>query len=185
MFINPKVAIKEGWVTGIQNEEVQIQPNAIDFTLDRLFAINNNTFHISEDAKQMRGGFEIQPAGRPGNEQYWSLEANSVYDGMSGMHVKLPSGIAAMLIIRSTFNRNGIFLTSGLYDSGFEGHLGFAIHNRSGPAIIVPGTRIGQVIFVESENALMYAGGWSHKEGTHYTEKKASPYDASVVRGKK
>jgi deoxycytidine triphosphate deaminase len=171
MFINPKIAIENGWVSGIVSEEKQVQPNAIDFTLDRLFSINPTSFHISEGGKKMRGGDEIQPVlDRRENIDYWRLDSNSVYDGMSNIYVDIPDGVAAMLIIRSTFNRNGIFLTSGLYDSGFKGHIGFAIHNRSVQAFISPGTRIGQIIFVESENALQYAGGWNHAEGTHHSE---------------
>lgn len=172
MFISPEVALKEGWITGIVDEEKQIQPNAIDFTLDRLFTIHDsNTFAISEDGKYMRGGKEYDAiTDRRSGKLFFNLDSRRTYDAMSDVYVTLPEGVAAMLIIRSTFNRNGIFLTSGLYDSGFKGHLGFAIHNQSGPAKIAKGTRIGQVIFVHSENATMYAGGWNHEQGTHYTD---------------
>ena len=174
MFINPKTAVENGWVSGIVNPDVQIQPNAIDFTLDQLFTISDDSFIIGEDGKQMRGGERTLPTGSwNGTEvrDYWVLGGNKVYDGMSDVYVDLPEGVAAMLIIRSTFNRNGMFLTSGLYDSGFKGHLGFAIHNRSkGVALIEPHTRVGQVIFVASDSAGMYAGGWNHEQGTHYSE---------------
>lgn len=173
MFINPQIAIDNGWITGIKDVEKQTQPNAIDFTLDHLFSINrNNTFMISEENKQMRGGSKIEPlAGSPYKvcEPYWLIEENSVYDGMSDVYVTLPEGVAAMLIVRSTFNRNGMFITSGLYDSGFEGNIGFAIHNRAGRARIVTGTRIGQIIFVESSSAGLYAGQYNTEEGQHWS----------------
>lgn len=179
MFINPRTAIQEGWirhpdVTTINewNERKFISPNAIDFTLDRLFNITFTSFHISEEGKQMRGGEEVVPiTPRNGEPDYWKLNANSVYDGMSNIYVKLPEGVAAQLIIRSTFNRNGIFLTSGLYDSSFCGNIGFAIHNRSAEAYITPGTRIGQIIFVTSDSAGAYAGGYNTSEGQHWSEK--------------
>jgi deoxycytidine triphosphate deaminase len=176
MFINPKIVIENGWVTFPDNDptmkSICTQPNAIDFTLDRVFTINKqNTFIISEKGKKMRGGDEIEPVpDRSTGDLYWNLYKDAVFDGMSNMYVSVPDGVAAYLIIRSTFNRNGIFITSGLYDAGFQGHIGFAIHNRSGEAKIGVGTRIGQIIFVESENALMYSGGWNHEKGTHYTE---------------
>lgn len=173
MFINPKTAIENGWVTGISSVDVQVQPNAIDFTLDKLFTINNMTFVVGEDHKQMRGGEPLEATTAwNGTEtrEYWRLNPNSVHDGMSNMYVNLPEGVAAMLIIRSTFNRNGLFLTSGLYDSGYVGHLGFAVHNRGGIALIEPHTRVGQVIFVSSDSAGLYAGGWNHERGTHYSE---------------
>jgi len=172
MFIKPTVAIDNGWIKGDFTED-NIQPNAIDFTLDKLFTIDENSiFRIDENSKLMRGGDEVNPINdvRFGRD-YWHLNAHTSYDGMSDFYVDIPEGVAAMLIIRSTFNRNGIFITSGLYDSGFQGHCGFAIHNNSGVAQIAPKTRIGQIIFVESESAKMYNGGYNHESGSHYSEK--------------
>lgn len=179
MFISPKTAIEEGWIrhpdaTTIDewNNQKFISPNAIDFTLDRLFNISYTPFHISEEGKKMRGGEEITPIvpRAESSPNYWKLDADTVYDGMSNAYLNIPEGVAAMLIVRSTFNRNGIFITSGLWDSGYVGHVGFAIHNRSAEAYITPGTRVGQIIFVSSDNAGVYAGGWNHAEGTHHSE---------------
>lgn len=172
MFINPNTAIENGWITGITDPEKQIQPNAIDFTLDKLYSISDNLFVISEEGgKQMRGGSEMAPVpDRASGINFWTLQAGRVYDGMSNISVDLPEGVAAMLIVRSTFNRNGIFLTSGLYDSGYKGHIGFAIHNRSDIARVGVGTRIGQIKFVASDSAGMYAGGYNHEAGSHWSE---------------
>lgn len=187
MFISPKTAIENGWVTHPKCKTLQdwednkfICPNAIDFTLDTLFSVYvYNQFIISEHGKQMRGGNKVEPVidrrhkHESGEDLYFWHLRDHIYDGMSDVYVDLPEGVAAMLIIRSTFNRNGIFLTSGLYDSGFKGHLGFALHNRAeGKTSIAKGTRVGQVIFVASDSAGMYTGGYNHEEGTHYTEKK-------------
>jgi deoxycytidine triphosphate deaminase len=172
MFINPKIAIENNWIRGITNYEKQVQPNAIDFTLDMVFDIRHTEFIISEEGKIMRSTAEhYSIEDRKTGMWFWHLNIG-VYDGMSNVYVNIPEGVAALLIVRSVFNRNGIFITSGLYDSGFNGHIGFAIHNRIGPAKIATGTRIGQIIFVKSENALMYAGNWNHEQGTHYSEKK-------------
>jgi len=60
MFINPRIAIQEGWITGIADEETQVQPNALDFTLDKVFVIEErNEFVISEAGKKMRGGTQL------------------------------------------------------------------------------------------------------------------------------
>lgn len=177
MFINPKHAIQEGWVRGIKDAELQVQPNAIDFTLDRLFEINyNNTFIISTDPqtkkelKQMRGGAEIFSApDRLTDIQFFESNWNipKTFDALSDVYVDLPEGVAALTIVRSTFNRNGIFLTSGLYDSGYKGHIGFALHSMAGHFKIEKGTRVGQVIFVSSENAKLYTGAYNHELGTN------------------
>ncbi len=162
MIINPLTAIEQGWISGTFNDN-NIQPNAIDFTLDRLFTINHEeAFIISEETKYVRGGEEITPLEDENDDRvYWPIDIRTSYDGMSDMFVKLPVGVACMLIVRSTFNRNGIFITSGLYDSGFEGHIGFIIHNMSGPAKIAKGTRIGQIMFIKSDGAGTYAGGYN------------------------
>ena len=182
MFINPQTAIDEGWITGTFTEK-NIQPNAIDFTLDKLFEINNDeAFIINEDYKLMRGSVEIEAEeDEDDGLHYWPIDIRVSYDGMSSMYCKLPEGVACLLIIRSTFNRNGMFLTSGLYDSGFEGHIGFVLHNRSGPAKIATGTRIGQIMFIPSDSAGMYAGGWNHGNDTHYSQ-KPSPYDPAGMK---
>ena len=181
MFINPKHAIEQGWVKGIVNDK-QIQPNAIDFTIDRVFQVDrHSSCAITETGKRMRGQKEVQPF--PGSRELynmgdvdpttliWNIERGS-WDCMSDLYVEVPEGVAAQLIIRSTFNRNGLFLTSGLYDSGFKGHIGFMLHNvMEGVAFVAKGTRVGQIIFVASENAGVYAGGWNHEIGTHHSEK--------------
>jgi deoxycytidine triphosphate deaminase len=180
MFISPTTAIEKGWVTHPQcttlddfKQRSFVSPNAIDFTLDRLFTIDDTKeFIISETYKQMRCGDEQST-----NQGYWTLGANSVYDGMSDFYVTVPDGVAALVVVRSTFNRNGIFITTGLWDSGYVGAVGMAIHNRSGVALIAPHTRIGQLIFVASENAGTYLGGYNHKINTHYS----SIYDTNIT----
>jgi deoxycytidine triphosphate deaminase len=176
MLISPKVAIEQGWVTGIKDPAKQIQPNAIDFTLDRMFRINGeNTFIIStneetgKEEKIMRASLEVKPAQErgPNGKSWFYIDGNSAVDILSDMHVNLPEGVAALTIIRSTFCRNGLFLTSGLYDSGFNGHVGCIVHNRSGLAKIEVGTRIGQIMFVKAEAAGLYAGQWNHNVGTN------------------
>lgn len=176
MFINPKVAIAEGWITGIENQDVQVQPNAIDFTLDRLFYSNADTFVISKDPnnpfkelKQMRSMEEHYPIPdrRYPDIHFFHIQPKHYYDALSNVYVDIPQGVAAQLIIRSTFNRNGMFLTSGLYDSGYKGHVGFGLHNNSiGVSKIQQGTRIGQIIFIKSDNAGVYSGGYNHEQGT-------------------
>lgn len=175
MYINPKLAIENGWISGVKNPEIQCQPNAIDFTVDRLFTIDKNTdFIISEDGKQMRSSSELNSTDCPGPDDCrmsgWELQPGTVYDGMSDISVDLPEGVACELIIRSTFNRNGLFLTSGLYDSGYKGPIGFALHNRSGKSFLAPGTRIGQIKFIATDKAGLYAGGYNHDAGTHWSE---------------
>lgn len=168
MFINPQTAISEGWITGIVDPEKQVQPNAIDFTVDKVFSVARaNAFIISEAGKVMRGGAPFLPVeDRASGIEFWNFSEGTMWDCLSDVYVDVPEGVAAMLVPRSTFTRNGLFLTSGLYDSGFKGHIGFVLHNRAGLAKVGVGTRVGQVIFVESQSAGTYAGGYNHEVGT-------------------
>jgi len=178
MFINPKIAINNGWIKGIKDLK-QIQPNAIDFTLDKVMILNTDVVAaVGETHKTMRplypysldSSYPLDPV-----ETFWALEGLRVYDGMSDMYVEVPEGVAAVLYTRSTFARNGVFIISGLYDSGFKGNIGFTIYTIGGPIQIERGTRIGQIAFVKSDDSgLLYTGGWNHPEGTHYAEYRAT-----------
>ena len=178
MFISPKQVIENKWITHPECKTFDdfvnkkfVSPNAIDFTLDHLFTIGLSPFIISETTKQMReGGHPVTPQ-TLSSEEFWRLPKHSVYDGMSDFYVDVPEGVACTLVVRSTFNRNGIFITSGIYDQGYKGHIGFTIHNRSGESFVAPGTRIAQIIFHKSDDTgIMYDGGYNHTKGTHWTE---------------
>lgn len=167
MFINPTIGIEQGWITGIASTDKQVQPNAIDFTLDHIKRLTTETARVSETAKRMRSLEDV-----PLVSGAWGLEYGRVYDGTSDMYVELPDGVAAILFTRSTLARNGVFVVSGLYDSGYRGHIGFTIYPIGGDIILEPGTRVGQIAFVSASSAKMYAGGWNHDSGTHYTDTK-------------
>lgn len=163
MFINPRIAIEKGWIKGIKDEAKQVQPNAIDFTLDKVQAlIPGMDAFISEREKVMRPMTDVEKT----YDENWVLQGGRVYDGTSDMYVEVPEGVAAILYTRSTFARNGVFIMSGLYDSGFKGHIGFTIYTVGGLIVVAQGTRIGQIAFIHSENAGMYAGGYNHEIGT-------------------
>lgn len=180
MLISPKTAIESGWITHPECKIYQdwvdrkfVSPNAIDFTLDTVFSIDKSkSFFISEKGKEMRGGMKQVAVEHPNGQSYFKIPKEGVVDGMSEMYVEIPEGVSCSFIIRSTLNRNGLYMTNGLYDSGFKGNLGFAIHNRSGQAHIAPGTRVGQIIFQKSESEGTYEGGYNTEKGAHWTEEK-------------
>ena len=178
MFINPQTLIEKEIITHPECKTISdwesrkfISPNAIDFTLDSLHVINDyDTFAINEQYKKLRSVKSIDPVKQDG-ELCWYLESQQTYDGLSDMYVNVPEGMVAWVIIRSTLSRNGLAIQSGLYDSGFSGHIGCSIYNRSGKAVIGKGTRIGQICFATSENYNTYAGGYNHSKGSHWTDK--------------
>ena len=67
---------------------------------------------------------------------------------------------AGFVITRSTLNRNGLFLTSGLYDTGYKGVMAGVLHVNVGLARIKPGTRIGQYLSWKAEALSSYDGDY-------------------------
>lgn len=184
MFIDPRTAIKEGWITFPEwmddsFRDKCIQPNALDITIDKLFGVDYTTpFMVSEKTRIMRKTSEMSPLEMKRAPEYsafdgeatWSLQNGHVYDAMSDFRVNVPDGIAAMLVPRSSFNRNGTFIMSGLYDSGFANNVGYMIYNLGGNSLIAQHTRIGQIIFVTSETSdKLYNGIYNKNQGQHWS----------------
>lgn len=194
MLINPREAVNKGWIkfpTWMSEEfkEKCIQPNAIDFTLDRLFNLNKpiitkdpivinnigfNPSYISEIKREFYLTTEQFSQVHFGSdlESTFLLQPNEIYDGMSDFIVNVPENICAMLINRSSLNRVGVHLNSGLYDSGFNGSIGFTLSSRHGVVQIAPNTRVGQIMFIQSSSAKQYDGMYNNiPEGEHWNDR--------------
>jgi deoxycytidine triphosphate deaminase len=138
-------------------DEIQIQPNAVDLRIAKLFRLLPTEFYLSNNRKQHRQQEEIHPD----DTGEFFLEPNQSYQFDCLETVTIPTGYAGWLIARSTLNRNGVFITSGLYDSGFNNIVGGTMHVRAGPAKIVNHTRIAQFIYAEAETVGMYDGDYN------------------------
>ena len=133
----------------------QVQPNAIDLKVDKVFRLEPKEFKISEEEKKHRGSVEILP-----DEQgYYNLIQGTYEIIMEGI-ISIGSDEAGFVITRSTLNRNGLFITSGLYDSGYEGVMAGALHVGGGPAKIKKGTRGGQFLLFKAESLSSYDGDY-------------------------
>lgn len=180
MIINPREAIANGWITGDITEE-NIQPNGIDFTLDDLYKLEReaNVFTLGTTTKKHAKWEKMVPYEALHKEKdvtvrepSYHLQPQSMYDFSSNMRAVLPAdGVAALLIVRSTLNRNGLFITSGFYDSGFEGQISGMLRTSQLGAVIARGARIGQIIFMSSDAAKAYDGQYQGIAG-HWTEGK-------------
>lgn len=176
MIINPREAIANGWITG-QIDEDNIQPNGIDFTVDDLYKLDRDAsvFFLGTRTKKHAKWEKMVPYDalhdNKFREQSFHLNSNSMYDFQSNMRVTLPEdGVSAFLIGRSTLNRNGLFITSGWYDSAFDGQISGMLRTSQLQAVIAKGARIGQIIFFKSDAAKAYNGQYQGNAG-HWTEK--------------
>ena len=97
-------------LTGVQHGDSQ--PNAVDLRVKKIFEINKKSpFIISEEDKTHRGSTEVQP-----DEEGWFNLERGTYEIIMENIVSVGEGYAGFVITRSTLNRNGLFITSGLYD---------------------------------------------------------------------
>ena len=177
MFINPHTAVENGWITfpqWVDTDEYNkyLQPNAIDFTVDSISTVKDDVFAIGETNKISRS---LSPLARSEDNgslfgNAWLLEPIRCYDIASDFYVNVPEGVAALLVTRSTFIRNGLFIQSGIFDSGFSGHIGCVAFNMCGETYIAQHTRIAQIAFVRSDSNGKYAGGYNTAVGQHWTE---------------
>ena len=164
MLINPKQAIHAGILRNVEDDN-QVQPNAIDFTVDQLFEVDGDSpAEIRKDGKTLR---TLKPVELIDGK--WHLRRGVAYDIQSKMYSTLPAGTAAMIWTRSTLVRCGAILASGLYDTGYQGHVGCVIFPIGGDIVIEQGARVGQIGILQSASNGTYAGSYNHGEGTHYS----------------
>ena len=138
-------------------EEQDVQPNAVDLKVAKIFKINNKDFEISNDDKKHRGSTEVVPQYRDG--LWWYLEPGT-YEIVMENIISVGVNEAGWVITRSTLNRNGVFITSGLYDSGYHGVMAGAMHVMTGPMWLKKGTRVGQFLLFKSQALKKYDGDY-------------------------
>lgn len=144
-------------LTNVQKQDVQ--PNAVDLRLGKVFKVSGSTFKIDEKEKVHRGSYEVKPDAMG----YYNLPEGHYEVVMENM-ITVGVGEAGWVITRSTLNRNGVFLTSGLYDTGYDGVMAGMMHVTCGPVRIQQGTRIGQYLSFDSESLSSYEGDYGRNK---------------------
>lgn len=152
-MINVGGDVSTSTLTAIQKGDVQ--PNAVDLRLGKVFKIKDNVFTIDEDQKVHRGSEEYEPW----EDGYYYLYPGS-YEVIMENEIHVGPDEAGFVITRSTLNRNGCFLTSGLYDTGYNGVMAGVLHVNVGLARIKPSTRIGQYLSWKAEALSSYDGDY-------------------------
>ena len=140
-------------LTAVQDGDVQ--PNAVDLRAGKIFRIKDNEFLIDEAVKIHRGSIEITVS----NDGFWHLDPGS-YEIIMENEIEVADDEAGFVITRSTLNRNGVFLTSGLYDTGYKGVMAGVRHVNCGKMRIKPGTRVGQYLNWKAESISSYDGDY-------------------------
>lgn len=149
-------------VTSLQPQDVQ--PNAIDLRLKKVFEIQPDVFVIDEQNKKHRSTREV--AADP--DGYFNLKPGK-YEVVMENEVTIGEGEAGWVITRSTLNRNGVFITSGLYDTGYSGVVAGVMHVNVGPMKVKAGTRVAQLLLFTAQSLHAYDGDYG--KGKAHDEK--------------
>lgn len=131
------------------------QPNAVDLRLGKVFRIKPELFQVSNEEKKHRGTEELVPD----HLGFYTLQPGH-YEVVMENIINVGEGEAGWVITRSTLNRNGCFITSGLYDTGYHGVMAGVLHVSIGTARIKRGTRIGQYLSFDAESLSKYDGDY-------------------------
>ncbi len=85
------------------------------------------------------------------------LDAGSAYDVEFHEYVEVPVDMIAFIHTRSTFNRRGAFITTGVFDNGFKNYIGAVLHT-SIPLLVQQDERLAQIVFHQCEHESQYQG---------------------------
>lgn len=154
-------------LTGVQ--EGDIQPNAVDLRLSKVFSIKKEVFEITNETKKHRGSEEVLPDA----DGFFNLDPGT-YEVVMENEIGVGDNEAGWVITRSTLNRNGVFITSGLYDDGYGFNVGTGaftggamagcMHVEVAPVRIKKGTRVAQYLSFDAESLHKYDGDYgNHK----------------------
>jgi len=147
---------KQGLVTGAIDAAQQLQPASVDLTVEKVFELAeagaldfDNSQRIIPKTKEI-----------PFDDEGWVKLAPGNYKIRFNEAVKLPAGIAALTVSRSSLARCGCLVHVGWWDPGYEG--------RGEACLIVGGkglrlrrnAKVAQMIFVRlgEDAGELYAG---------------------------
>lgn len=154
-------------------DEKSVQPNAVDIRISELFRIEADDMRITIGETVPKQFFPQKPIDpqttlglNQGPIKTYRIDPLSSYQFETIHNVKIPGGMCGWLIIRSTLSRNGLIMSGGLYDAGYDGIIGGTIHNLTNGAVLLEeNCRIGQFIMSDSETSHLYDGHYNQNEG--------------------
>lgn len=164
MFVHP---MSLNSVSDIDNKCIQM--NAVDIRVSEIRLIDSlsisgpwphqdQTMVISDEMTEHKEKSEPLCVDEDG---FWFLN-RGVYEFQSPHYVTVPEGYCGFLISRSSLNRNGVFVLSGLYDAGFHGYVGGTLYNISGKIRMKMLTRVCQLVMAKAETVSTYKGKYNH-----------------------
>lgn len=134
--------------------ERAVQPNAVDLSVCRVFKMEGDCKLLGDNTKIHRSHVCIEP-----QDGVYVLEPG-VYEVQLNETIEVGENECGYVIVRSTLSRNGITLSSGLYDSGYKGPMSVLMTVTCGKLTIEKGTRIGQYLNFHCKSVKLYNGSY-------------------------
>ncbi len=79
--------------------------------------------------------------------------------------VRVPKDMFALVVSRSTFNRNGVLVRGCVFDPGYNGKIHLSVYNLSGKRYSIPkNERIAQIVFFRADAASSYNGQYQNEK---------------------
>lgn len=150
-IINPKTILKKKIVTGLLDEEKQLQPNSLDLTIKNATLIIDGGVLTENKKLQPRANYSCENMGR------FEFEAGKAYDIEFNESIEVPDNVMCFITHRSSLNRIGGQITSGIYDSGFKNYLGATLRTNN-KISIEKNCRIATIYFIKADSAFLYQG---------------------------
>lgn len=158
MVIDGNTIIDKNLVTvpdDLYNVLDQIQPNGVDLRVDKIWEVTGKGV-LEADSKMNYKQMQKREAFY--KEGYYALKPHIAYAIDFRERISVPDGYCAIVYPRSSLLRVGAFVTSALWDTGFQGQLGGFLRALN-PIDIALGARLAQVVFTQSKfSGLRYNG---------------------------
>lgn len=145
-------------------KDSDIQPNGIDIRINKLYRVPNSMAYLLEDKRYIPPAEEITPWEHHPEEfrNCFYLHPGSVFEFETELKVKVPDNYIGIIHQRSTLSRAGVLVTSGIYDSGYEGLIAGQLHSWT-PLYLERGVRIAQFILLPATSRGRYSGIYQNK----------------------
>ena len=141
----------------------QVQPAGVDLTLSELYDISElSTFELLGDDRVHRNRDEVSMV-RHGDQTMYEVD-EGWYLARYNEVVDIPDNVVGFVWPRSTLMRNGVMVTSAVWDPGYKGQ-GFGGLYTPGRTLLGNGERIAQIVFMEVRNSTGTYDGEYQGEG--------------------
>lgn len=165
-IINPKI-VMDKYITGTGASLAQ---NGVDIAISKLYLVSDVCpSRVNDSTRRFPNRTEVLPI-----EGEFIVYPGKWYEWTSEVHISVPKDVAGVMVARSSLLRVGIFVTSGLWDSGFSGTLGGFLQVNASIVALGCKERVGQLIMMEAPSYQLYSGIYQGTDSTLDTMKSSN-----------